>query len=111
MEAMTSLAFVSDTGIGPTGSAVAQILGVTFSERESSYRGGDYLLAGDVNQGEHIIVQRNIDLEELAIATESESATVVYVEGTTRPDEVQTALAQVDIRLVRRTDLGPTDCL
>ena len=106
---MTSLTFVSDKGVGPTGTALAQVLGVTFRHRESSYRGGDYLLAGEADQGEHIIVQRNIDLDvdEPAIAGESPSATVVCVEETTRPDQVQTALAEIDIRLVGRTEPGP----
>ena len=106
---MTSLTFVSDKGVGPTGTALAQVLGVTFRHRESSYRGGDYLLAGEADQGEHIIVQRNIDLDvdEPAIAGESPSATVVCVEETTRPDQVQTALTDIDIRLVGRTEPGP----
>jgi len=60
---MTSLTFISDQAIGPTGSALTEVLGMTFSERESSSRGGAYLLVGDVNEGERVIVQRNIDLD------------------------------------------------
>jgi hypothetical protein len=104
MGVVTSLTFVGDNTIGPTGSALALALGVTFSERESSYRGGAYLMAGDANQGEQIIVQRNVDLDEPAIAGKPPSATVVYVEGTSRSDDIQAALADIGMRLVDGSD-------
>jgi len=102
------MTFDSDGSLNDTGSAIAEALGVSFTTRESSYRGGSYLLAHGPLQGEHIIVQCNTDGTEPAVTSEPTSPTVVYVDLTSRPEDVLASLAATNVRLVERTSWEPT---
>jgi hypothetical protein len=98
---VTSLVLSGDDDITTTAEHLASRLGLTFEVHDSSFRGGDYLLAGEPT-GEHFIVQRNEDGDEQA--EDVADSTIVYVEATSRAKEVAEAAADAGLRLVRRED-------
>lgn len=96
---VTSHVFASEEGVDATAQRLAQLLDLTFTPHDSSYRGGAYLVAGHVG-GEEIIVQRNEDLDEPAEPVDA--PTIVYVESTLRPVEVESAAMALGLQLIRR---------
>jgi hypothetical protein len=66
--------------------ALEDALGFRFSPHESSYKGGDYYLREDGE--ERLTLQRNLDLDDGEPAEQSypDVKTLLYVEGTERPE-------------------------
>jgi hypothetical protein len=84
--------------------ALEPILGVHFTPRDSLYLGGSYYLAE--NNSETFILQRNVDEldDEPAEEEFADIPILLYVEGTTRPAELEKALTAslADVVLLRR---------
>jgi hypothetical protein len=74
----TSLIFASNDEVDVAASRLATSLSVAFSLHESSFRGGEYLMA-EAGGGEQVIVQRNQDDDEPA--EDVDAPTIVYVDG------------------------------
>ncbi len=74
-------------------------LGVAFTPRSSSYRGGAYWL-GSTDQGETIIVQANAELE--GPIESAELPTIVYVERTNRASELSALLTGDSLIFIRQ---------
>jgi hypothetical protein len=95
----TSLIFASNDEVDVAASRLATSLSVAFSLHESSFRGGEYLMA-EAGGGEQVIVQRNRDDDEPA--EDVDAPTIVYVDGTPRPSEVLAAANEAGLVLHRR---------
>jgi hypothetical protein len=91
---VTALTFGSPTGLEETTEHVARALGVSFDQRDSSFRGGVYYKAayGDA----HVLVQRNDDDGEPAEPTWP-GPTVVYVEAAEDAASVEAALGRLTL--------------
>jgi hypothetical protein len=99
---IADVVIASTDTIEVTASKLGDALGLVFEPHESSFRGGDYLLAGEqlLSDGEHVIVQRNDDGGEPA-EPDTPAPTLVYVEGTGRADDVAAAAVAAGYELVR----------
>lgn len=73
-----------------------ETLGLRLKRHESMYRGGDYYRA-DQEDGEHLILQLNEELdEELAEPDLSTYGVLLRVEGTTRAEAIEARLMNAD---------------
>ncbi len=72
-----------------------RLLAFSFKERESTYHVGTYYTFGD-EAGEHFMLKRNLDPFDDVPAEENfpNSKLLLYVNETTRSDELQDALAK-----------------
>ncbi|WEJ98119.1 MAG: hypothetical protein P0Y59_14300 [Candidatus Sphingomonas phytovorans] len=85
-----------------------RLLACSFEERDSTYHAGTYYTFGD-EAGEHFMLKENRDPFEDVPAEDSfpNSKLLLYVNETTRSDELQDALARGGdaIMLLRHEDL------
>ncbi|WP_433352776.1 hypothetical protein ACQP25_06060 [Microtetraspora malaysiensis] len=103
MATFTDLVFVSERDLQSVASELRLALGVTFERRESWYRGGDYLLSSGGFGEETTSVQRNAEMDELAEPDYPHAPTLVQVEGTRRPEELEHRLGPTSLTLIRRS--------
>jgi hypothetical protein len=99
----TDLFFVSDDDLQSVAAEVTLALGVTLQWRESWYLGGDYLRSTGGFGEERTSVQRNAEMDELAEPDYPDALTLVRVEGTSRPEEIEHRLGQTSLTLIRRS--------
>jgi hypothetical protein len=101
---LTELLFASADGIEQTATRIGSAVGLVFEWHDSSFRGGDYLLAGDWRTfgSEQVIVQLNDDMGERA--EDVNAPTLVYVEATRRADELIDRFTTQSLVLVRREE-------
>ena len=83
---------------------VARLLEVEFELHDSDYLGGEYFRAALPTKelAEEIRVQRNLERDEPMEPDFPEWPTLVYVEGTTRADEIEATLEPAALFLLRR---------
>jgi len=94
-------------GLEVTATRLAERLDVSFTLHDSMYLGGDCLLGGDTG-GEHVVVQHNEDGEERA--EDVDASTIVRVEATTRPHDVEAVANAIGLTLLRREDWQLRSC-
>jgi hypothetical protein len=101
---VASLTFASGESVEATVRRLGTVTDLYFELHESMYRGGDYFLAGDwrTPHSEHVIVQRNEDLDERAV--EVDAPTIVHVELTDRAAELIGTFRRHGLALVSRED-------
>ncbi|GAA4576474.1 hypothetical protein [Planotetraspora kaengkrachanensis] len=109
MATYTDLVFVSNDDLQSVAAEVALALGVTLEWRESWYRGGEYLLSIGEFGDERTSVQRNVEIDELAEPDYPDALTLVQMEGTRRPEEIEHRLSQTSMILIRRSTRDQPD--
>ncbi|WP_405151258.1 hypothetical protein OG589_20135 [Sphaerisporangium sp. NBC_01403] len=102
MATFTDLVFGSNGDLQSDAAEVSRVLEVSFKRRESWYRGGSYLHSTGGPGGEEVSVQRNAEMDELAEPDHPDVLTLVRVEGTSRPEEIEHRLSQASFTLIRR---------
>lgn len=87
-------------------SQVEAALGVSLAAHESSYRCGDYYRYNDAGQ-EHFILQRNYDSfdDEWTVPEREDMPVLLYVNETSRADELRQRLERVGGVLLQRQEL------
>ncbi|MBB2746965.1 UNVERIFIED_ORG: hypothetical protein FHR35_006844 [Microbispora rosea subsp. rosea] len=109
MANFTDLIFVSNGDLQSVAAELTSALGVTLERHESRYRGGDYLLSTGGFGEERTSVQRNAEMDELAEPDYPDALTLVRVEGTSRPEEIEHRLGQTSLTLIRRSTWDEPD--
>jgi hypothetical protein len=99
-----TLVYGSYADFDPTKVIVEEALSVRFVAHESAYRGGDYWLGTTTVGGESVIVQCNADLDAEEPMEPVNMPTLVYVERTSRPDDVVARLVDRSLALIRRDE-------
>ena len=102
----TALLFASDVSARVTRFRLAELWGLRFELRDSEYRGGEYFRATGptslAGRPSDVRVQSNdLDAPE---EPEVPEPTLVYFDGTARPDEVVALATAAGLRLVTRNN-------
>ena len=101
---LSTLVYGSFADLDPTKELLEQSLGVRFVAHESACRGGDYWLGTTAVAGESVVVQCNADLAAGEPAEAVNMPTLVYIERTSRADDVVATLVDRSFVLVRRDE-------
>lgn len=99
MEERVTLLWGARCDLDEAASVVENALGLKLTAADSWYTGGDYW-RGESDHGETVVVQNNAETDE-PLEPDVAEAVVVRVEGTIRPDLLQSALGDERLRLVR----------